>query len=129
MEIEMLLHLPIVIIATLSRVTISDTVPKLDIAKECRFESGSSNAVDRCARDEADARQQLETEWPQFVRADKGVCFGEATSGAFASYVDLLVCLEMARDARVADTDTTRSPAVRSGLPAPSELSIADKHQ
>ena len=125
----MLLHLPIAIIATLSPITISDTVPKFDIAKECRFESGSSNAVDRCARDEADARQQLETEWSQFVRADKSVCFGEATSGGLASYVDLLVCLEMARDARIADTDATRSPAVRSGPPAPSELSIADKHR
>jgi hypothetical protein len=129
MEIEMLLHLPIAIIASLAPITISDTVPKFDIAKECRLESESSNGVDRCARDEADARQQLETEWPQFVRADKSVCFGEATTGGFASYVDLLTCLEMARDARIADTDTTNSPGVRSGPPAPSELSVVEKHE
>ena len=35
----MLLHLPIVILATLSPIAISDTVPKFDIVKECRFES------------------------------------------------------------------------------------------
>ena len=129
MEIEMLLHLPIAIIATLSPIAISETVPKFDIAKECRFESDSSNAVDRCARDEADARQQLETEWPQFVRADRSACFGEATIGGFASYVDLLICLEMARDARIADTDTAGSPGVRSAPPGPSELSVVDKHE
>ena len=67
----MLLHLPIAIIATLSPIAISDTVPKLDIVKECRFESESSRAVDRCSHDEADALQQLETEWPQFVRTDR----------------------------------------------------------
>jgi hypothetical protein len=128
-EIEMLLHLPIAIIATLSPIAISDTVPKFDIARECRFESDSSNAVDRCARDEADARQQLETEWPQFVRADRSACLGEATIGGFASYVDLLICLEMARDARIADTDTPGSPGVRSTPPAPSELSVVDKHE
>jgi hypothetical protein len=116
MEIEMLLHLPIAIIATLLPITISDTVPKLDITKQCRLESDSSNAVDRCARDEADARQQLETEWPKFVRADKSACFGEATIGGLASYVDLLVCLEMGRDARMGAADTTGSRGVRSGL-------------
>ena len=123
----MLLHLPIAIIATLSPITISDTVPKFDIAKECRFESGSSNAVDRCARDEADARQQLETEWSQFVRADKSVCFGEATSGGLASYVDLLICLEMARDARSTHSDIPGPPGVRSAPSAPLELSFVDR--
>ena len=39
MEIEMLLHLPIAIIATLSPIAISETVPKFDIAKQCGFES------------------------------------------------------------------------------------------
>jgi hypothetical protein len=125
----MLLHLPIAIIATLSPIAISDTVPKFDIAKECRFESDSSNAVDRCARDEADARQQLETEWPQFVRADRNACFGEATIGGFASYVDLLICLEMARDAGIANANPAGPPGVKSTGPAPPELSVVDKHE
>jgi hypothetical protein len=38
----MLLHLPIVILATFSPVTVSDTVPKFDIVRECRFEGGSA---------------------------------------------------------------------------------------
>jgi len=38
----MLLHLPIVVIATVSPAAISDAVPKFDIVRECRFEGGST---------------------------------------------------------------------------------------
>ena len=48
----MLLHLPIVIMATLSPVAVSDTVPKFDIVKECRFEGGSTVQFDRCSEDD-----------------------------------------------------------------------------
>ena len=129
MEIKMLFHLPIAIIATLSVIAISFTVPKFDTVKEWRFESDSSKAVDRCAREEADARQQLETEWPRFVRSDRSACFVEATIGGFASYVDLLLCLEMVKDARNANTDTPGPPGVRSTPSAPPELSVVDKHE
>ena len=37
----MLLHLPIVIATTFSPIQVADTIPKFDIAKECRFESES----------------------------------------------------------------------------------------
>jgi hypothetical protein len=40
----MLLHLPIIVLATLSPVAVSDTVPKLDIVRECRFEGESTVA-------------------------------------------------------------------------------------
>jgi hypothetical protein len=63
----MLLHLPIVILATPSPIAISDTLPKFDIAKECRLESESSKAFGRCSHDKADALQQLEAEWPQLA--------------------------------------------------------------
>ena len=34
----MSLHLPIIVLATLSPVAVSDTVPKLYVVSECRFE-------------------------------------------------------------------------------------------
>jgi hypothetical protein len=40
-QADMLLHLPIAIMATFSPVAVSDTVPKFEIARACRFESGS----------------------------------------------------------------------------------------
>ena len=94
----MLFHLPIVMLATLSPIAVSDSVPAFDIARECRFEGGSSDIFDRCVRDESDALKQLQTEWPKVADADRSSCVAESTSGGFSSYIELLTCLEMARD-------------------------------
>jgi hypothetical protein len=94
----MLFHLPIVILATLSPIAVSDSVPMLDVAKECRFEGGSSEIFDRCMRDENDARKQIEALWSKAGSADRASCASEATTGGYASYIELLTCLEMARD-------------------------------
>jgi hypothetical protein len=40
-EVNMLLHLPIAILATLSPIAVSDTVPKFDTVRECRIEGGA----------------------------------------------------------------------------------------
>jgi hypothetical protein len=95
----MLLHLPIVIMATLSPIAVSDSVPQFDITRECRFEGGSTTTFDRCSRDETTALFQLRAKWAQFGSADQKICMSETTIGGFASYVELLTCLEMARDA------------------------------
>src|SRR5712664_3023044 len=94
----MLLHLPIAILATLSPIHVSDTVPTFDIARECHYEGGSAANVEQCSQDEAAALRQLKTEWVQFVGADKRPCVETTQIGGFASYVELLTCLEMARD-------------------------------
>jgi hypothetical protein len=92
----MLLHLPIAILATLSPIAISDTVPKFDIVKECNFEGGPSVDVARCLRDEAAAFRQLQEAWAQYDGADRKTCTAEATNSGSASYVELLTCLETA---------------------------------
>ena len=96
----MLLHLPIAILATLSPVAVSDTVPKFDIVRECRLEGGSTVGFDRCSDDEGAALRQLQQAWAQFAGADKRNCIVATTIGGFASYVALLTCLEMARGTR-----------------------------
>jgi hypothetical protein len=96
-EDDMLLHLPIAIMATLSPVAVSDTVPKFDIVGECRLEGGSAVEFDRCSQDEAAALEQLRANWTQF--AGKSTCLSVATAAGLASYVELLTCLEMAREA------------------------------
>jgi hypothetical protein len=101
----LLLHLPIVIMATLSPVAVSDTVPKFDIARECHFEGGSITEFGRCSEDERTALRDLQQGWPQFGGADKRSCTVEATTSGFASYVELLTCLEMARDAAGPNTN------------------------
>ena len=91
-------HLPIVILATLSPIPVSDGVPTLDVARECRFEGGSSEVFDRCMRDENEAQKEVETLWPNVNSADRTACVSEATGGGYASYIELITCLEMARD-------------------------------
>jgi hypothetical protein len=128
-EVEMLLHLPILILTTLSPIAISDTMPKFDIAKGCRFESQTSEGFERCSHDEADALQRLQKEWPQFVGADRNTCFTEATIGGFDSYVELMICLEMARDVRNEESNPRVPVRAPSTAPAAPEMSVVDKHE
>jgi len=104
-----LLHLPIAILVAFSPVAVSDAVPKFDIGRECRFEGGSTADIGRCSDDENAALRQLETEWAQFVGVDRRQCAATATIGGVASYVELLTCLEMARELARAD-DSPRRP-------------------
>jgi hypothetical protein len=96
----MLMHLPIVILATLPFSKIADNVPNFDIGRECRSEDDSKALVAQCATDEARARDQLQPQWDQFSAHDKTVCISETSMDSSPSYVELLTCLEMARDAK-----------------------------
>jgi hypothetical protein len=116
----MLLHLPIAIMATLSPVAVSDAVPIFDIVRECRFEGGSTVEFDRCSQDEAAALEQLKANWAQFTAVDKSACLSVATVAGFASYVELLTCLEMARDLARADDSprgSTKPQLMQPGRP------------
>jgi len=73
----MLLHLPFAMPATLSPVAVSDTVPKFDIARECRFGGGSTVEVQRCSEDEGDALREPQKAWLQLAGADKRNCIVE----------------------------------------------------
>jgi hypothetical protein len=113
----MLLHLPIAILAAFSPVAVSDAVPKFDIVRECRLEGGSAVDLDRCSQDEAEALEQLKADWAQFTGVDKSTCLSAATVGGLASYVELLTCLEMAREANNTDKnprDPKRTDPMRS---------------
>jgi hypothetical protein len=129
----MLLHLPIAILATLSPIPVSNALPTFDMVRECRFEAGSMVDFDRCSRDEAIALLQLQQAWTEFAGADKQTCVGETTIGGFASYVELLTCLEMARDVVSADTNSKNPPAKpgsRSTQPGRTGVTVgeADRH-
>jgi hypothetical protein len=128
----MLLHLPIAILATLSPIPVSDTVPTFDMVKECRFEAGSMVDFDRCSRDEAIALRQLQQAWTKFAGADKKTCVGETTIGGFVSYVELLTCLEMARDV-VSANNNPQDPSTKSGSeptrPGRTGVTVGEAHR
>jgi hypothetical protein len=110
-EADMLLHLPIAILAAFSPVAVSDAVPKFDVVRECRFEGGSTVEFDRCSQDEAAALERLKANWALFTGVDKSTCLSVTTVAGFASYVELLTCLEMAREANNTDKNPRDPPS------------------
>ena len=110
----MFLHLPIAIMLTLSPIAVSDSVPQFDIVRECLFEGGSTATSDRCSQDETAALSELRKEWAQSSGTDEKTCMATTTTGGFASYVELLTCLEMAHDAASPNTNPN-DPHAKSG--------------
>jgi hypothetical protein len=53
-----------------------------------------------CLADETTAQDTLKQNWSKYVASDKSDCIGMVTTGGPASYVELLSCVEILRDAR-----------------------------
>jgi hypothetical protein len=108
----MLKHLPIVLLAAFPAAHAADKIPDLDMARECRFEGSVLGNEQQCIQDEKVAREQLQKEWGQFSAGDKRQCQNAATMAGTASYVELVTCLEMARDVRNPGTSNSQSQTV-----------------
>lgn len=59
----MLNPLQFFLVASLPFIAIADSLPKFDIARECRSEGGSEAELKKCADDEAAARDQAQPLW------------------------------------------------------------------
>lgn len=83
-------------------VTVSDAVPRFDVEPSCKGglnSPGLNERYSQCLAEEKQAQQQLEQTWATWNVGDRVQCTGTARMGA-PSYVELLTCLQMARDAR-----------------------------
>jgi hypothetical protein len=59
-----------------------------------------------CLGDEITAQDTLRQNWSKYAAADRSDCIGMVTTGGPPSYVELLSCVEMLRDARdIRNTD------------------------
>jgi len=93
------------IILTASHVVLAaDTVPKFDVERTCRPAAAAGILPGRdssaCQRDENDARSKLEQDWTQYTAAQRNQCCGFAGLDRAPSYVELLTCLEIAKQAK-----------------------------
>jgi hypothetical protein len=85
--------------------TVADNVPALNVEAGCRAAAkmGDSLSLDatlrQCLADENSARGQLEKQWTQFPLALRQRCLATTETGGDPSYVEVLVCLQMGRDA------------------------------
>jgi len=81
----------------------ADHVPNLDIAPGCRAAAAvdaGETSEQGCLGDERAAHDALTKAWSGFASSDKTMCVDQ-TSNYNPSYVELLSCLEMMRDARI----------------------------
>jgi hypothetical protein len=95
---------------------VSDSVPTFDVGPSCRggATSGASlrNDVDGCIREEHAARDKLRGAWNDFPAADRARCASMTTTGGPPSYIELITCLELARDARkIPDDEKLKEPS------------------
>jgi hypothetical protein len=94
---------PIVLTAS-HLVLVADRIPQFDVGPSCRAAATAGISADRnedsCRRDETGARQKLEKEWSGFTSAERGRCTSLSHRGGSPSYVELLTCLELAKQAK-----------------------------
>jgi hypothetical protein len=85
-------------------IMVADSVPKLNVEPSCKTAGVEGMALGRttqsCLNDENGARDQLVKDWPTFSASDKSHCLSMVSTGGSPSYVELLSCLEMSRDAK-----------------------------
>ena len=74
------------------------------LAAEAAEMPGRDSAA--CQLDERDARSKLEQDWAQYNAAQKSHCAGFAALDRAPSYVELLTCLEMAKQAQELPPDS-----------------------
>jgi hypothetical protein len=83
---------------------LGNTPPKLKVETSC--EAAGRGAVmlgrnkEACLADETAAQDTLKQNWSKYSAVDKTQCVGMTTNGGPPSYVELLSCLEIMRDAR-----------------------------
>jgi hypothetical protein len=91
-------------LSSASAVAAADQVPIFDVEPSCQAvkdtEVGRGRTLESCRRDEAQARSVLASQWSQFPKADTRRCTSLASLGGIPSYVELLTCLEMAREVK-----------------------------
>jgi hypothetical protein len=81
----------------------ADGPPELDVSISCRAAARGSVAVgtdqQACLNDERTAKDALAKDWSSFSALSRTQCVGMNRTGGPPSYVELLVCLEIMRDA------------------------------
>jgi len=82
----------------------ADPVPKFDTTPSCRSvepaPAMTGRTIKSCRSDEKNARAVLERTWTRYSASDKSLCNSLERNGGPPSYVELLSCLQMSREAR-----------------------------
>ena len=87
-----------------SLITMAADVPTLKVEPSCKAAGAQGLMMGRttesCMNDEKAAREDLVKNWSTFSGDDRTHCLSMVSTGGSPSYVELLSCLEMSRDAK-----------------------------
>jgi hypothetical protein len=93
--------------------------PTLQVGPSCEAAGRGGVVLGRnkeaCLADETDAQNTLKQSWSKYPATDKTICSGMTTSGGPASYVELVSCLEILRDAKSIEATDPPADDVESG--------------
>ncbi|SDR02982.1 hypothetical protein SAMN05444161_1357 [Rhizobiales bacterium GAS191] len=103
------------------------SLPKLDIKATCSraqpISGGEKSAYQGCLNDEIEAQKQLSRSWFSFKAGPRGICAQETRIGGAPSYVELLTCLELDKQAAEASAENKKQLK----MPAPSRVAAPPK--
>jgi hypothetical protein len=105
-------------------VAVADGPPKLDLAATCdaaaRFSISAGRDKEACLGDEGEAQTTLAKNWSKYNVDDKNQCVGTVKTGGPPSYVELLSCIEILRDAKsIREGDQITARGESTPLPIP----------
>src|SRR6516225_9509576 len=101
-RLAMLLLLAPMVLGTQQILALADDVPTFDVAATCRAEAQADPAAGvaaTCMAQEQQVRETLVSQWTQFASQNRTNCIQEQF-GATRSYVELLTCLQIAKDVK-----------------------------
>jgi hypothetical protein len=82
---------------------VADSPPKLNAGPSCDAAAQGAISLGRdkeaCMGDEREAEDVLTKNWSQYTRAHKTQCVGMTSKGGPPSYVELISCLDIMKDA------------------------------
>lgn len=108
---------PLVIVAALITALPAHAQPKWDSQKSCEASYAADTStgrerIPRCVADEKQASDELTSNWAKYPVRERDHCQQLATLGGTPSYVEMLTCLQIARETQTLPTDIKKS-----GLP------------
>jgi hypothetical protein len=80
-----------------------DRIPSLNVEEACKSVSSLATgqvSAEKCIEQENAARAELQKSWSTYASRDRERCSGLAVAGGYPSYIELLTCVQMDRDAR-----------------------------
>jgi hypothetical protein len=82
----------------------ADRVPTFDLKASCssvaKLGLSVSQTPDACIKDEEEAKRELKEKWNTYPAADRDRCVKTTEIGGTPSYVEILVCLQIAQDVK-----------------------------